>query len=245
MPNADPHANTNLLARVSLFQRVKPEELALIAAAAGRKHVPRDEFFFQQGDAATALYILDAGQVRMTQLTPEGNQVILRFIRAGDMFGGVAAFGLAEYPAAAQAVEDSSALFWDAASMHDLMLHIPQVALNALAHTAETIVQLQDRVRELQTERVERRVARALLRLARQSGKRIETGVLIDMPLSRQDLAEMTGTNLYSVSRILSAWEKRGLVEAGRERVVLTLAHQLVEIAEDLPASQTPTKPGS
>jgi CRP-like cAMP-binding protein len=117
--------------------------------------------------------------------------------------------------------------------------------LNALEHTADIIVQLQDRVRELQTERVERRVARALLRLANQSGKRIEAGILIDMPLSRQDLAEMTGTNLYSVSRILSGWEKQGLVETGRERVVLTMPHQLVMIAEDMPGPEPPTDPQS
>lgn len=242
MPELSPEAITDLLARVSLFRGLEPNERRAIADAAQGRMLSRDEFFFRQGDATSASYILGTGQVRMTQLTLDGNQVILRYIQPGDMFGGVAAFGAKTYPASAQATEDSSAMLWDAPTMRDLMRQIPQLALNALEHTAETIVQLQDRVRELQTERVERRVARALLRLARQSGKRTEAGILIDMALSRQDLAEMTGTNLYSVSRILSAWEKQGLVETGRERVVLAHPHRLVQIAEDLPPMKSSPK---
>ncbi len=108
------------------------------------------------------------------------------------------------------------------------------MAVNALRFLAGRLHELQDRYRELATERVERRVARAVLRLARQAGRKTDAGILIDLPLSRQDLAEMTGTTLYTVSRILSSWESAGLVEVGRERVVIKRGHGLVSIAEDL-----------
>lgn len=179
----------------------------------------------------------------MTQLTPEGEQVILRFIRPHDLFGGIAAFTFKIYPASAHAMQKCQALAWNAKEMHKLMLDIPRLALNVLEHSADTIVQLQDRVRELQTERLERRVARALLRLANQAGKRVDTGVLIDLPLSRRDIAEMTGTNLFSVSRILSAWEKQELIQSGRERIIVRMPHQLVVIAEDLPPHLTSGSP--
>ena len=91
-----------------------------------------------------------------------------------------------------------------------------------------------DRYRELATERVEQRVARAIIRLTRQVGKRTEQGVLLDMPLSRQDLGEMTGTTLYTVSRIMSGWEQKGLISTGRERIVILNPHGLVTVAEDL-----------
>ena len=74
-----------------------------------------------------------------------------------------------------------------------------------------------------------------LLRLARQTGKRVDAGILLDLPLSRQDLGEMTGTTLYTISRILSQWEQNGLIQTGRERVVICNPHGLVTIAEDLP----------
>ena len=99
----------------------------------------------------------------------------------------------------------------------------------------ERIQVLQDRLREMATERVERRIANTLLRLARQTGRKTPEGVQIDLPLSRQDLAELCGTTLYTVSRTLSRWEMDGIVEAGRERVVIRAPHRLVMIAQDLP----------
>ena len=78
-------------------------------------------------------------------------------------------------------------------------------------------------------------MARTLLRLARQTGQRTDEGVLLDLPLSRQDLGEMTGTTLYTVSRIVSSWEQQGFVQTGRERIVIRDPHGLVTIAEDLP----------
>jgi CRP-like cAMP-binding protein len=88
------------------------------------------------------------------------------------------------------------------------------------------------RVIEMSTQQVERRVAHALLRLARQAGRKVEQGVEIDFPISRQDIAEMTGTTLHTVSRTLSAWEQQGLVEGGRQRIVLRDPHRLFELAE-------------
>jgi CRP/FNR family transcriptional regulator, nitrogen oxide reductase regulator len=96
------------------------------------------------------------------------------------------------------------------------------------------IQEMQERYHELATERVQQRIARVLLRLAAQSGRKMQDGVLIDLPFSRQDLAEMAGTTIYTVSRVVSAWEKQGLVSTGRERVTITNPHGLVRLAEDL-----------
>jgi CRP-like cAMP-binding protein len=87
----------------------------------------------------------------------------------------------------------------------------------------------------MMTDRVERRVARALLRLVQEAGRRVDAGVEIDFPVSRQDIAEMTGTTLFTVSRLLSAWEERGIVRSGRQRIVLTKPQALIALAEDLP----------
>ena len=88
------------------------------------------------------------------------------------------------------------------------------------------------RVVEMSTQEVERRVAHALLRLVKQAGRPVETGLRIDFPITRQDVAEMTGTTLHTVSRILSAWEEQGLVEGGRQKIVVCDPHRLVALAE-------------
>ena len=92
----------------------------------------------------------------------------------------------------------------------------------------------------MSTQQVEQRVAHALLRLAKQSGRKVEHGVEIDFPISRQDIAQMTGTTLHTVSRILSGWEQRGLIESGRQRIVLREPHKLFVLAEETPGEGDP-----
>jgi CRP-like cAMP-binding protein len=84
----------------------------------------------------------------------------------------------------------------------------------------------------MSTQQVEQRVAHALLRLAKQTGKKSDEGILIDFPISRQDIAEMTGTTLHTVSRLLSTWETRGLVRSGRQKVTIVEPHRLFMLAE-------------
>jgi CRP-like cAMP-binding protein len=221
------------LSKVSLFRGLTPGELDAVVAAAHEVSRAIGERFFEQGSAAGAFYVLTGGRVKITQLTPEGHQVVLRHVSPGSPFGGVAAFGDPTYPVGAEAIEPSTALSWDGGVMVRLLSAHAQLAVNALHFVAGRLHDLQDRYRELITERVERRVARAILRLAREVGRKTETGVLIE-PLSREDLAEMTGTTLYTVSRLISSWEEQQLVEGGRQRVVIRKPHGLVAIAEDL-----------
>lgn len=188
-----------------------------------------------QGDEAKYIYILTSGRVKLQQVTPTGQQIILRVLSAWQLFGGVALLGNETYPVSAQAVEDSQALAWDTPTMNQMLEKYPLVAQNVMRWMTGHVKESQDLFRQLATERVERRIAHILLRLAQQVGREIDEGILIDFPLSRQDLAEMSATTLYTVSRTLSLWEKDGLVETGRERVVIRKLNQVERIAEDLP----------
>jgi len=225
------------LAHVPLFKGVQPEPLRRIIALARLTHRRSGGFFFNEGDAASEFFVLTSGRVKLTQVTPAGHQVVFGLIGPGDAFGGVGAFGDPNYPVSAETVETSAAVTWAAVTMQNVFETHTDVALNALRFVADRLCDLQHRYREVMTERVERRVARAVLRLVRDAGRRLDVGVEIDFPVSRQDIAEMTGTTLYTVSRLMSAWEDRGILHGGRRRIVLMQAHQLVAIAEDLPAS--------
>jgi CRP-like cAMP-binding protein len=172
--------------------------------------------------------------VKLSQLTPEGHQVVLRIIGPSDAFGGVAAFGGGTYPVTAEAVTHVAVLEWPGPIMATLMEKYPRLALNAVRFVAARLHELQVQYRQLATEKVERRVARALLRLVEHAGRRTDSGVLIDLPLSRQDIAQMTGTTLYTVSRIISRFEGVGLVEAGRQSIVIRNPHGLMSVADDL-----------
>ena len=153
------------------------------------------------------------------------------------MFGAVAAFCHTEYPATAVAVADSLAAVWESAAAEQLISRYPRIAANVLRAAGERLRDLQNRYLELATERVERRVAHALLHLSKKSGRYVEGAIKLRFSISRQDLAEMTGTTLHTVSRILSAWEKRGWIESGRQRITLRVPEAIRSIAEDLPLS--------
>lgn len=223
-----------VLARCPVFHGLTPEELRSVRTSARSRMLRRGEVLFSQGDPATHAYVLEAGRMRLVQVFPDGRAVIHRILTPGEFFGGIAALGEARYPVSAEALEDSMVLGWSGEAMQRLLLRHPRVALNLLRLQARRIEELQERVQELISERVERRVARAVLRLARQAGRRTEEGILIDLPLSREDLANLTGTTLFTTSRILSRWERQGIVFAGRQRLVIRIPHALVEIAEDL-----------
>lgn len=225
---------------IRLFRNLDTAALAAITQSSRRLQVERDTFLFHQDEPATMFYVLLEGHGRLIQVTAEGQQVVLGLVSPQQEVGIVAVLHQATYPAAWQAVTDCVLLAWDSATLMDLMERYPILALRALRMVTGRFVQLQNQYRELATERVERRVARALLRLLRQAGQQEADGILLDLPLSRQDLAEMTGTTLYTVSRILSGWEKQGFIEAGRERVVIRSPHDLLIIAEDLPAGTPP-----
>jgi CRP-like cAMP-binding protein len=223
------------LDNVPLFHGLAADALARIRDQAHSKAIGTGEFFFNEGDDAEAFFVLTSGRVKLTQLTPEGHQVVLRIIGASDAFGGAGAFGDLTYPVGAEAVEPAVALVWTSGTIRQLLETESRVALNAVQFVAGRLHDLQRRHRQLMTERVERRVARALLRLVQEAGRRVDAGVEIDFPVSRQDIAEMTGTTLYTVSRLLSSWEERGIVRSGRQRIILTTPHALVALAEDLP----------
>jgi CRP/FNR family transcriptional regulator, nitrogen oxide reductase regulator len=227
--------DTTILTNIQLFNGLAPLEMQEVLSAGREQHIPEDRFLFYQDDPAERIYVLKTGRIKLTQLSDDGQQVLLRVITAGMLFAAISVVEGALYPVSAQAAEESRVLTWSQESMLELITRHPVLALNAMRLLAGHVREFQDRYRELATERVERRLARAVLRLASQTGRKTEEGVLLDLPLTRQDLAEMSGTTLYTVSRILSQWETQGLILSGRERVVIRFPHGLVSIAEDLP----------
>jgi CRP-like cAMP-binding protein len=228
------------LTTVRLFERLPASTLRALAAHLSVRQVQRGRFIFAEGEPADALYILAAGRVKVVRQTEDGREVILRVIALGEIFGGAGGWGEPVYPAGAVALEAVTALRLPAASFTTLIATSPDFALAVVRELGARLREAEARIRELQTERVERRIARTLLRLAGKTGTKTARGIELGLPLSRQDVAELAGTTLSTASRILSAWDERGIIVAGRERVVIRAPHLLVVIAEELPPDARP-----
>lgn len=217
-----------------LFDGLDDAARSEVLAGAASKRYPAGQPVFEQGAAATQFFVLLHGRLRVTQVTAEGQQVIVRMVNPGDLFGIAKALRRPDYPGTAMAVTESLALAWPMEAWDTLVQRFPSIAIAAMQTMGGRLQDAHTRLRELSTEEVERRVAHAVLRLAAQAGVKEAKGIRIDFPISRQDIAEMTGTTLHTVSRILSAWESAGLVEGGRQKLLVREAHALVLIGDGL-----------
>lgn len=218
--------------KIPLFQGATQLDLSRLVQAAHQKRLRAGEFLFLQGDPAERMYVLLKGRVKLNQAGPDGRQVLIRVITPVRLFGLVAMTSACEYLVTALAAEDSQVLYWNRQELVDIVTRVPQMALNAMRILAEQLQEIQERFRQMTTERVEQRLAHTLIRLAAQSGKKVDQGILIDLALTRQDLAEMSGTTLYTTSRMLSQWEEQDLVIAGRRRITICNPQGLARIIE-------------
>ncbi len=225
------------LRKVSVFQHATDDDLKLLLERGILRSIEEGGFFFFQGDPAEYLYVLIAGRAKLMQSSTAGQQVNLRTISEWQMFGALGAIRAdAIYPATAQALEASTALAIESAFWRDMMQSRSYLSFDLMELMTGYIQEMQERYRELATEKVERRIARSILRLTAQLGVKNADGN-IELAFTRQDLAEMSGTTIFTVSRVLSEWERNGLVKTGRERVVLCNPHKIVQIAEELDES--------
>jgi CRP-like cAMP-binding protein len=218
------------LGRVPLFKGMTGCDIAGLLATAQRKATPAGSAFFQEDDEATACHLLVGGYIKLAQMGADGGQVILRFVGPGEMFGWARVLGGDTYPATAESLADSVALVWNGEAIEQAVRSYPTFAVNALAIVGARLREAQNRVRELATERVERRLARLLLRLVAPSGG---TGPIeIPFPVSRETLAEAAGATLHTISRLLASWQSRGLIGGGRQRLVVLRPDAIRAIAE-------------
>ena len=223
---------SDAITQAHLFSGLGEEEVSRIFGLGRRSVYPSGATIFREGDPAVMCCLVLAGRLKLTKLHEEGKEIIVRYVPAGELAAAAALFAEKKYPVTAQVVDQAEIIGWDHETMKDILLTHPRLAVNMMRVVIERLVELQSRHLELHAERVEQRIARALLRIMEQSGRKTEEGILIDFRLSRRELADYTGTTLYTVSRTLSSWEKQGWIASGRERIVIIDPHALMLFAE-------------
>jgi len=203
-----------------LLRGLSREERARVLKAAASRRLRSGEALFHQDDPANALHLVLEGRIRLTQVTAEGREVIVRLAGPGAVFAAIAVLEGTTYPFDATATQASRLQSWERGVLRELFRHIPRLEQNVTAIVASHSREMLDRLRELSTEPVPQRLVRTLLRLAESDGRPQAEGVLVD-GITRLELAELSGTTLFSVSRLLSEWQAQRLVQCGRGRVLI------------------------
>lgn len=224
--------DSTLIQDLKAFAGLEKTELARVLSEAHSSLFAKGDAFFREGERAQRFFVLLDGFLQVVRTTANGEQVIMRHFAPGEVFGIAPALNRDTYPASALAVADCVALHWPNKCWAEFADEVPMFVQNAHGAVGERLNDSQDRIVEMATEQVERRVARAVARLVQQAGKPSDRGIRINMPISRQDIAEMSGTTLHTVSRIFSSWADQGLVAVGRQKIEVLAAHKLITIAE-------------
>lgn len=218
------------LADTELFAGLRPEALVEVAAGGRVQQLGKGAVLFTQGGPADRCHALLEGRIRIAQSGTGGGQLIVRFVGPGQTFGTVALFTNRRYPAEAVVLTDSVVISWPHQDILELIRRHPQIALNLVGIVGARLREVQERLREVATERVDRRIANALLRLA-DPGRAGGEGAVIEFPLTRRDVAEMCGATLHTVSRVLTAWEKAGYIATHRRRLTIHRPETLRRLA--------------
>ena len=220
-----------LLQCCPLFCDLSAAECGGIVGHAHERHFVRRQIIFLAGDPIRQTLVLTSGNVKLTQAGLNGCEVILRLSGAGESIGAMGSYALGgQHCFSAQALENCTLLAWDASTFENLAERHPVLRRNMVRILENRLQEMDARFREISTEKVAPRLSSQILRLLRQVGKR--NNGFIEIALSREDLAQLTGTTLFTVSRLLCQWEVEGIVSARREAVIVHDVQALVQISQ-------------
>ncbi|MWD29283.1 helix-turn-helix domain-containing protein [Aquicoccus sp. SCR17] len=225
----------SLLTGLPPFSLLDRSQIREILDAAVSRRYEEGTPIFNEGHGADRFFLLLDGYLRVVRTTPGGDQIIVLHISPGQLFGIAPALQRDTYPASAIPAAESIALSWPVHLWQDFTARYPGFATESYKTLGQRLGQIQETLTEMATQAVEKRVASALLRMVNQSGRKTEAGIEIAFPVTRQNISDMTGTTLHTVSRLLSAWQREGIVESTRKHVTVIDPHALVLLSEALP----------
>lgn len=216
-----------LLGESPFFNRLSAEQVIEIQRAFRQQHYDEGSAIQVAGNPATRISIVAAGTVKLARPTPDGQDVLLDFLGTGEHFGSLAALGDEEYREDVTAQTPCCILYTTSDTFDQLLQQYPAVAVSALGIVAGRLRQAQIAIEHLSAYPVNHRVAATLVHLAEKRGTSGENGVLIEIPISRQDIADMTGAKVETVSRVMSDLKRSGLIESGRRWIAIPDMHAL------------------
>jgi len=206
-------SKSDVLKQSLIFSALSGAEIeALSGLAVERKFAPRETVFWE-GDAPQWFYVIAEGGIKVFKSSSSGKEFIIAFFGPGEMFGEVAVFENRPYPASAQAVVETRVLGIKREDFLSFLAHRPEVALRTINILGGRLRDAQNRLRDLAGERVDQRLARLLLMLYAKLGP--------NLPFTRQEIADMTGTTTETAIRIMSRLRQQGIIRSVRGRTII------------------------
>lgn len=238
LPTIEPHLCTpavrlQALGKVPLFEGLEEAELAVVDTQCHVQDFSAGDAIYHTGGAASQFYVVANGLVKATRFNADGHETLLDILGSGDFLGALPALGPHEYTDTAWAMTPLCLLGLDAGAFQTIMDQFPSVARATLRGVSHRLTESQEAVHLLSGASLEQRLASTLLLLAAKNGTSWDGGTLVQVPLSRDDLAAMTGAATESVSRLLSTWRRAGIIETGRRWIAICNNEALETLRND------------
>jgi CRP/FNR family transcriptional regulator len=210
-----------------IFSALNQGEVQELAGISHMRRFAAEEFIFLEGDPPDYFYVLGAGKVRVVKHSASGKDFVVAFFEAGEIFGEVAVFENKPYPASAQAAAETTVIAVPKKEFLGFLAERPQVALRLISILGGRLREAQSRLKDLAIERVEQRLANALVMLSSRLGS--------TLPFTRQDIADMTGTTTETAIRTMGHLKERGIISTARGKITIVNSEKLRLLAEGRP----------
>ena len=220
-------ARSDLLQKVPLLAALTPADRESLAAAVTRRRYRRAETIFQKDEPGHSVYIVERGSVRIYVPSPQGNDLVLAVLGAGDFFGDLSLLDGRPRSASAAATSDTTLLALERIDFIALITSRPEAAMAVLEAVSRRLRETDEMAADLAFLDVPGRLAKKLLDLAASNGVQKSSGVLIDLAVTQEELANMIGVTRESVNRNLSDFKKMGLVTNQGRKIIVKDAARL------------------
>jgi len=212
---------TETLKKSQTFSRLTKAELESIGAYFEKLNFKKNESIFLEGDAPEWFYIVAKGEVKILKHTVVGKDIILEIMSPGDIFGGVAVLDKRPFPATAQTMEPVTVIRISRSNLIKIMEDFPILKLEIVKYFSDRLRDAHETLKNIATERVEKRIASLLLKLAEKAGIEDSGYKKINFPLTRQEISEMVGTTVETAIRTTSKLQKKGMIKSSGGRIMI------------------------
>jgi CRP-like cAMP-binding protein len=223
---AAPNLALSGIQNAALFEGLSPEDLNLVVNRASLRGVQPGVSLFRQEEPASEMFLLESGRVRLYEITADGRELLMRFVRPGEVFGDKAAIPGSQYRASAVSHTPVRIYAWTTRTVVTLLEEVPRLATNLFNIATQYLHYSRERYRLLATASAEDRIRWAVAELARSFGSTQGNATSITGRSIQQDIADLSVTTIYTVSRVLKGYEQRGILTKKRGRIVLSHAFQ-------------------
>jgi len=195
-----------------IFENLDPEDVVAIAHKALRKKMTKGQTIFMQGDSADEVFLIKGGRIKLTKVLEDGTELLLDIRKAGDFVGENMFSEEGQYPVSAVCLEDTLTCGFTRSQFEELVLQHPTIGLQVIKTLSERIAWLTNRVGSLAVSNIEERLYRVLSNVAKEHGEQSAQGVVIQFPLTHEDLSFLTGAHRVTITRAMKTLKKAGKI---------------------------------